>query len=142
MDMSESDRAYVEANPSAAMITVTPSGAAKAVRVGLAVVEGRLWSSSTRDRARTRRLRSDPRCTLFVFDRSFGYQSLETTVAILDGPDVPDLSVRLFRTMQGKPSGPLSWFGAELEEDAFRQTMVDEGRVIYEFTVGRSYGLH
>lgn len=49
--------------------------------------------------------------------------------------------MQLFRTMQGKAAGPLSWFGAELEEDAFRRTLVDEGRVIYEFAVHRSYGL-
>ena len=58
------------------------------------------------------------------------------------GPIVPELSVRLFRVMQDKPEGPLSWFGGELGDDAFRQTMVDEGRLIYEFDVTRAYGMH
>ena len=44
--------------------------------------------------------------------------------------------------MQGKPEGPLSWFGGELAEDAFRQRMLDERRVIYQFEVQRSYGMH
>jgi len=43
--------------------------------------------------------------------------------------------------MQGRPSGPLSWFGGELDEEAFLRTMVEEGRLIYEFDVLRSYGL-
>lgn len=142
MDLSEPDLEYLSANHSAAMITVTPSGTAKAARVGVALVDGKLWSSATQERARTRRLRNDPRCTLFVFDGQFGFLTLETTVTILDGADAPDLNIRLFRQMQGREAGPLSWFNGELEEEAFRQTMVDEGRLIYEFAVQRAYGLH
>jgi hypothetical protein len=55
---------------------------------------------------------------------------------------VPRQSVRLFRAMQGKPDGPLSWFGGELAEDVFVQRMVDEGRIIYEFDVHHAYGMH
>ena len=54
---------------------------------------------------------------------------------------VPHPNLRLFRLMQGRPSGPLSWFGGELDEEAFLRTMVEEGRLIYEFDVLRSYGL-
>jgi hypothetical protein len=115
---------------------------AKAARIGVLVVDGKLWSSGTNDRVRTRRLRRDPRCTLFVFDAAFAYLTLETAVTILDGPDAPALSVKLFRQMQGKPVGPLSWFGGELDEPAFIQKLVEEGRLIYEFDVKRAYGLH
>ena len=66
--------------------------------------------------------------------------ALETTVTILDGPDAPEMSMRLFREMQGRPSGPLSWFGGELDEEAFLQAMADEQRLIYEFEVQRAYG--
>jgi PPOX class probable F420-dependent enzyme len=142
VELSESDRAFLAANQSAAMITIGADGMPKAVRVGVGLVDGKVWSSGTRDRARTARLRKDPRCTLFVFDQGYGSITLETTVTILDGPDVPDLSVRLFRTMQDAPEGPLSWFGGMLDEDAFRQAMVDEHRIIYEFTPTRAYGLH
>jgi hypothetical protein len=58
------------------------------------------------------------------------------------GTDAPGLNLRLFRVMQGKALGPLSWFGAELEEEEFLQAMADEGRLIYQFEVQRSYGLH
>jgi hypothetical protein len=142
MTLSERDNDFLAKNHAAAMITVSPDGIAKTARVGVALVDGNLWSSGTRDRIRTRRLRRDPRCTLFVFDNTFAWLALETTVTILDGPDAPDLNVRLFRIMQGQPTGPLNWFGAELDEAAFRQTMVDEGRLIYEFDVQRKYGLY
>jgi Pyridoxamine 5'-phosphate oxidase len=140
MPLSDDETQFLTRNRSAAMITVGSDGVAKAVRVGVALVDGELWSSGTRDRVRTRRLRRDPRCTLFVFDAGYLWLTLETTVEILDGPDAADFNVRLFREMQGRPDGPLSWFGGEYEEERFRQIMVDEGRLIYQFRVQRSYG--
>jgi len=141
MSLSASDIEFLRTNHSA-MVTVTTDGIAKVARVAVALVDGRLWSSGTEDRVRTKRLRGDPRCTLYVHDAGFAWLGLETTVAILDGPDTPALSVRLFREMQGKPTGPLAWFGGELTEEAFLQTMVDERRVIYEFEAHRTYGMH
>jgi PPOX class probable F420-dependent enzyme len=139
--LSGEELEFVSKNRSAAMITIGQGGMPKAVRVGVVVIDDKLWSSGTADRARTRRLRRDPRCTLFVFDPGYFWMSLETAVTILDGPDVPELSVRMFREMQGKPEGPLSWFGGDLDEDEFRQAMIDEQRLIYEFDVRRSYGM-
>lgn len=142
MTVSESDFEFLKDNHSAAMITVAEDGVAKVAKVGVALVDGRLWSSATADRVRTRRVRQDPRCTLYVHDAGYGWVGLETTVTILEGPDVPELSVRLFREMQGRPSGPLSWFSGELSEEGFRQAMVDERRLIYEFEIHHTYGLH
>ena len=123
------------------MITVARDGTPRVARVGVALVDGRLWSSGTQARVRTRRLRRDPRCTLFVFEAGWSWLALETTVRILDGDDAPDLNVRLFRKMQGRPTGPLSWFGGELEEEDLMAVMRDEQRLIYEFEVLRSYGM-
>lgn len=47
----------------------------------------------------------------------------------------------MFREMQSRPRGPLSWFGGELEEEDFLRTMVEERRLIYEFEVDRAYGM-
>ena len=141
MPLSPEAAEFIQDNGSAAMITVGDDGVPKAVRVGVALVDGKPWSSGHRRRVRTKRLRRDPRCTLFLFDPSFAYLTLETSVSILDGPDAPELNLRLFREMQKRPSGPLMWYGEELEEDAFLQRMVDEGRLIYEFDVVKSYGL-
>jgi hypothetical protein len=141
MTLSEKDLRFLENNRSAAMITVGADGTAKVARVGVALVNGRIWSSGTQDRVRTQRLRRDPRCTLFVYDTGFSWLALEATVTFLEGPDAPRQSVELFRIMQGRPTGPLSWFGGELSEEEFLQTMIDEGRLIYELDVHHGYGL-
>jgi Pyridoxamine 5'-phosphate oxidase len=142
MKLTESELAFLADHHSAAMVTVTPEGIAKVARVGVALVDGKLWSSGTADRIRTRRLRRDPRCTLYVHDPGFAFLALETTVTILDGPDAPALNLTLFRGMQGKPTGPLSWFGGDLEEAEFLAQMAAEQRLIYEFEPHHTYGLH
>jgi Pyridoxamine 5'-phosphate oxidase len=142
MKLSDSELAFLSANHSAAMVTVAADGIAKVARVGVAMIDGRLWSSGTQDRVRTKRLRTDPRCTLYVHDNAFGFLAIETTVTILDGPEAAALNVRLFREMQGKPTGPLSWFGGEYEEADFLAQMEAEKRLIYEFEPQRAYGLH
>lgn len=60
--------AFLEKNHSAAMTTLRRDGSPHTVRIGLAFVDGKLWSSGTADRVRTKHLRRDPRCSLFVFD--------------------------------------------------------------------------
>ncbi len=123
------------------MATIADDGTPKMVRVGVARVDGNVWSSGTEDRVRTRRLRHDPRAVLYVHDATARWLALEATVTILDGPDVPRQSVRLFRVMQGKPEGGLSWFGGELDEAAFEAQMIDERRIIYQFEIDHSYGM-
>jgi PPOX class probable F420-dependent enzyme len=142
MSLTDQDIDFLTSHHAAAMITVGRDGTPKVARVGVALMDGKLWSSGTADRVRTDRLRRDPRCTVYVHDSGYAWLALETSVRILDGPDAAELNLRLFRTMQGKPSGPLSWFGGELTEDDFLRAMVDEGRLIYEFEVDRTYGMH
>ncbi|MCM3920371.1 hypothetical protein ND748_01545 [Frankia sp. AiPs1] len=141
MTLSAVDIAFIEKNPSAAMITLAADGTAKAARVIVAIVDGRLWSTGTVDRARTRRLLRDPRSTLFVFEQGHGYRSFETTVTIIDGPAGIDANVRLFRKIRGRPAGPIDFFGTEYDEEAFRAAMIDDGRIVYEFNVLRSSGV-
>ena len=107
--LSEADLEFLNDTHSAAMITVGADGIPKAVRVGVALVDGKLWSSGTADRVRTERLLRDPRCTLFVYDAGYSWVTAETTVTILDGPDAPAHNLRLFRQMQGRPSGPTTF---------------------------------
>jgi hypothetical protein len=142
MEVSAPDLDFVADKRGAAMITIGKDGMPKVARVGVAWVDGKLWSTGTAARTRTKRLRRDPRCTVYVPDEAFAWVALETTVTILDGPDVPQLHVKLLRTMQGNPSGPINWFGKELDEADFVQAMIDEGRVIYEFEVHGTYGMH
>jgi hypothetical protein len=142
MALSQLDLEWLHDNHRAAMVTVGEDGMPKAVRIGVALVDGQLWSSGTSGRVRTERLRRDPRCTLFVFGSAYAWLTLETNVTILEGADAPKLNLRLFRELQGRPSGPLSWFGGELAEPEFLQKMVDEERLIYRFEVVRAYGMH
>jgi len=142
MEFSDQQRAFLERTRSAAMITLRKDGTPAAVRVGVALVDGHLWSSGTRDRLRTRLLRRDPRSTLFIFEGGgFGYLTIEARVSILEGPQAPEQSVRLFRVMQNRPTGPLMWEGIELPEEEFLRAMVDGQRLIYAFEPLRAYGL-
>jgi hypothetical protein len=124
------------------MITVAPDGTAKAVRVSVAVVDGKLWSSGTRSRARTRRLRRDPRATLFVLEPEQAYRSFETTVRLLEGQEGIDANVRLLRQFSGSPEGPVRFFGTVYErEDELRAALVADERLVYEFDVVRASGM-
>ncbi len=65
----------------------------------------------------------------------------------LEGPDVPELSLRLFQTMQrrlepGPAPGKVLWEGTERDPEEFRRIMVEEQRLIYQFEVVRTYGLY
>jgi PPOX class probable F420-dependent enzyme len=133
--------AFLEKNHGAAMITLRADGMPHSVRVGVALVDGKLWSSGTQRRARTKHLRRDPRSTLWVFDTQFFWLTIESAVTLLEGPEAVEHNVQLFRIMQNRPSGPMRWFGKELDEQAFRQQMIDEQRLIYEFEPQRLYGM-
>ncbi|MFN2591911.1 MAG: pyridoxamine 5'-phosphate oxidase family protein [Candidatus Dormibacteria bacterium] len=128
------------------MVTLRADGTPHAARVGVGIVDGKIWSSGTQTRLRTRHLRHDPRCTLFVFDTSPDpkWLGLETEVTILEGPDVPQLSFRLMRQMQKDraPEGKVTWFTGVISEEEFLAIMVAEQRLIYEFHVKRAYGYY
>lgn len=141
MTLTDAQITFLEGHHDAAMVTIGSDGMAKTARVAVGLVDGHLWSSATADRVRTRRLRRDPRCTLFVFAPGYAFLNLETTVRLLEGPEVPEDSVRLMRVLQDRADGPISWFGEELEETAFKQVMVDQQRLLYEFEVERAYGI-
>jgi len=140
MELAEQHLEFLRVEHSAAMITIGSDGMPKVARVGVALVDGRLRSSGKQGRVRTGRLRRDPRCTLYVHSKTPDWLGLETSVVILDGPDAPRLNLELFRVMQGRPTGPMWWYGEELEEDAFLERMAAEERLIYEFDIQRIYG--
>jgi PPOX class probable F420-dependent enzyme len=143
MAFSESDLAFLATNHGAAMTTLRADGTPHSVRVGVALVDGKLWSSGVPERIRTRHLRRDPRATVMVFESGFGYLTIESTVTILEGPDAPAQSYRLFDVMQAGRQDPelLMWYGKPLRQPEFEQAMRDEHRLIYEFTPVRSYGM-
>ena len=98
--MDDQIRAFLEQYHSAAMTTLRADGTPHVVRVGVALIDGKIWSSGTQTRVRTKHLRRDPRSTLFVYDNEWRWLGAECTVTILDGPDAPQLHLRLFQVMQ------------------------------------------
>ena len=113
------------------MVTTKKDGTPHVARVGIGLVEGKLWSSGTQDRVRTGHLRRDARATLFIpGDDRWQWMGLETTVSILDGPDAPQLNLKLYRTLAGEPD----------DLDEYLEAMVAEKRLIYEFEPVRAYG--
>ena len=145
--MDERIQAFLEANQSAAMITLRANGAPHVARIGLGVIDGKIWRSGTQGRVRTKHLRRDPRATLFVFETGYRWLGLETTVTILEGQDVPQLTLRFMRSLQAgidpQPApGRITWFGQQKTEEEFLQIMVDERRLLYEFDITRAYGMY
>jgi PPOX class probable F420-dependent enzyme len=113
------------------MVTVRPNGSAHVARVTIGLMDGKVWSTGTRDRVRTKHLRANPRATFFLFDpRSRLWVGLEGRVTIHDGPDAPQKCLA-FRRVTGQ---------APEDVDAFLREMVEVGRVIYELDVERWYG--
>jgi PPOX class probable F420-dependent enzyme len=125
-------RAFLEENHAAVMVTLRKDGTPHVARVGVGLVEGRLWSSGTQGRVRTGHLRRDSRSTLFALDPkdAWHWLALETIVTIHDGPDAVDRNLALYRVLAGEPD----------DLDEYRQAMVDEQRLIYEFEITRAYG--
>ncbi|MGH2805684.1 MAG: pyridoxamine 5'-phosphate oxidase family protein [Actinomycetota bacterium] len=129
--MDDSVKSFLEQHHGAVQATIKPDGQPHMVRIGVGLVDGKLWSSGTQDRVRTGYLRRDPRSTLFVFGAGpQDWLGLETTVAILEGADAPELNLRLYQQLRGDPDN--------IEE--YLEAMVDEQRLIYEFEIVRSYG--
>jgi PPOX class probable F420-dependent enzyme len=130
--MDDRARAFLERHHAAAMVTLKDDGTPHVARVGIGLVDGKLWSSGTRTRLRTGHLRRDPRSSLFVMDDADAYAwlGLETVVTIHDGDDAVDRNLALYRVLAGEPD--------DLGE--YRAAMVRDERLIYEFEVLRAYG--
>jgi PPOX class probable F420-dependent enzyme len=131
--MDERIEKFLKDNHLAVMTTLRPDGSPHSVMVGVGLVDGRLWSSGTQDRVRTKHLRKDNRATLLLLNRDnpWSWISIDSHVTILDGPDAVDRNQALYEVITGGPP-------ENLEE--YRQAMVDERRLIYEFSIDRTYG--
>ena len=131
--MDDDVREFLEENHDAVMTTVKKDGAPHVARIGLGLVDGKLWSSGTQTRVRTKHVRRDPRAALMVLDSSTRYRwlGLECRVNILDGDDAPQLNLKLYRTLAGEPD----------DVDEYLDAMVKEQRLIYEFEIVKAYGM-
>ena len=141
MSLTAEQSAFVADHVSAAMITVDADGVPKPVRIAYQIVDGRIWSSGTQLRVRTRHLRRDPRATMFIWDTAFDFLTVHANVTILDGPDAAEINLRYFRQLQGRPEGPLTWMReGEYDDAAFLALMREDQRLIYEFEPTGAFG--
>lgn len=130
--MDQKVREFLKRNHKAVQTTLKPDGTPHVARVGVGLVDGNLWSSSTKTRIRHTYLQRDPRSTLCVLhDDGYQWLGIESRVTILDGPDAPELNLRLYRELAGEPD----------DVDEYLEAMVTEQRVIYQFEIDRTYGL-
>ncbi len=114
------------------MATTKKGGTPHLVRVAVGLVDGRLWSSGTQTRIRTQHVRRDPRATLLVLNdkNPYNWLGIEANVTIHDSDDAPDKNLELYRVIAGEPD--------DVEE--YKQAMVREQRLIFEFSILRTYG--
>jgi PPOX class probable F420-dependent enzyme len=129
--LSEQQRAFLEANHSAVMSTVDERGRPHAVPVLCALIDGRLWSSGTDLRVRTRHLEARPFASLTVLTKGFWGEWLTVCgpVEIRRGNRIED-NLRLYRTATGRDPDDL---------DVYRAAMVAEHRLVYALTPERVY---
>jgi Pyridoxamine 5'-phosphate oxidase len=138
---------FVKNHPDAAMATIRPDGSTHVARIELAVVSGRIWSSGSDRLIRTKNLRRDPRCTLFVFGPHPDWVGLETVVDLIDGPDSPKLHLELMRERHKglAPAGMVMGHDDEIagdrlyREDEYIEHIASEKRLIYDFEIRRAY---
>ena len=130
--MDEAVRRFLEEHHGAVMTTLKKDGTPHVARIGVGLVDGKLWSSSTKTRVRDKHVRRDPRSTLCVLHSETPYQwlGIESRVTIHDGPDAVEKNLALYRVLAGEPD--------DLQE--YRDAMVREQRLIYEFSIERTYG--
>jgi PPOX class probable F420-dependent enzyme len=128
-------REFLESNHDAVMTTVKKDGMPHVARVGVGLVEGKLWSSGTNTRARTKHVKRDPRSTLFVMgDNRWDWLALETEVTIIDdGEGTIAENLALYRILAGKDPDDMA---------DYERGMRDEQRIIYEFHIKNTYGMH
>jgi hypothetical protein len=106
MTLSERDPEFVANNRSAVMVTLKADGTPHVARVGVGLVGGKLWSTGTQGRLRTKHLRRDPRCSASVGRRERSGHTAEAW-STEDRGRHPDRA-RPAASPRGSPSRPLS----------------------------------
>ncbi|HEV2755314.1 MAG TPA: PPOX class F420-dependent oxidoreductase [Actinomycetota bacterium] len=132
--MDDKVREFLEKHHGAVVATIKKDGTPHVARIDVGLMDGKLWSSGTQTRVRTKHLRRDPRATLMVLDDSTPYRwlGLECEVTILEGEDAPQLNLKLYRSLAGEPD----------DVDEYLEAMVKEQRLIYEFEIKKVYGMY
>ena len=126
---------YLEQYHDAIQTTIKKDGSPHVARVGAGLVDGKLWSSSTHTRVRTKHLRRDPRSTLMILGGTrWEWLGLETEVEIIDdGDGTIAENLALYRKLAGKDPDDMA---------DYERGMRDEQRIVYEFHIKKAYGMY
>ncbi|MDF0529056.1 pyridoxamine 5'-phosphate oxidase family protein [Tsukamurella sp. 8F] len=139
---------FVRDHPDAAVATLRADGSTHVARVELAAVGDRIQSTGAPSLVRTRNIRRDPRCSLFVFGPYPRWLGLDAEARILDGTDAPELLVRLLKARHGDRTPPGMVLGHDEatggdrlfpERDYLDRVRRDQ-LFVFDFRILRSYG--
>ena len=131
---AEQAREFMASNHRGVLASIRRDGRPQLSNVAYALDnDGRIKISVTRDRAKTRNLRRDPRATLEVLgDNWYQYLVVEASAEIEEGPTLLADLRRVYELITGKPHP--NW--AEFDE-----AMVRDERVLLALTIERMYPL-
>ena len=127
MDIADALK-HLEQNRAGVLTTLRADGSPHATVVGVAVVEGRLWISSTQDRVKTKNVRGDSRVVFTAGIRPWA--AIEGRATIQDGDDVLERLRLYYRTAAGDHP---DW-------NEYDDAMIRERRLIIDVEPGRAYG--
>ena len=128
---------YVRARRQGVLVSLKADGRPQLSNIVFGVDDGTIRVSATAARAKTRNFRRDPRGSLHVTDDDFGtYCVIEgavkvTPVAAEPGDATSDALVDYYRSLSGEHP---DW-------DEYRQTMIDESRLLLLLRPNRAYGM-
>ena len=135
--MDDAHRDLLTSTHQGVLVTIKRDGRPQLSNIAY-VLDGDVARISVTDgRAKTANLRRDPRASLYVGESDFSsYVVAEGDVQLLPAAADPDDAtadalVEYYRSVAGEHP---DW-------DEYRRAMVDEGRLLVELTIGRTYGI-
>jgi PPOX class probable F420-dependent enzyme len=117
---------YLQSHHHAVLVTRRADGRLQTSPIVCGVADGQVVISVTRDRAKTRNARRDPRVTLCaISDEFYGpWVQVDGTAEVVDLPEAMDGLVELYRSISGEHP---DW-------DEYRAAMVADGRCLLRIT--------
>lgn len=129
--------AFANARKRGVLTTLRADGRAQLSNIMYVPVDGEMWISVTSSRAKTKNLRRDPRCVLYVPGEDFwNYVVLDGTASLTDvAADEHDAIVEQLVEYYRRGSGE------HPDWDEFRSVMVQEGRLLARVRATSAYGM-
>jgi len=129
MDLDEA-RAFLRQHHRGILATTRPEGRPQMSAVSVALDEGGRPAISTREGAyKVRRIRADPRVSLFVMSEDFwSWIQIDGTATVLSLPDAMESLVAQYRAVAGEHP---DW-------DEYRRAMEEQRRVIVRIDIERA----